>query len=146
MASDVLVKLSMNPPVFGHKENKVLKRYVIIMYDRSSSATDIDSIRLDMFACKQKSYDAIPPALNYHIKRAAYQAGCIWDQATTLQMEIQSPSEWRWKQQDDSWQIVWTSPPPVAESCKQLTNCGSKTACRGRCRCYQPTLYRIVQL
>ena len=28
------------------------------MYDRSSSATNVDSVRLDMFARKQKSYDA----------------------------------------------------------------------------------------
>ena len=94
VASDVFAKLNMNPPVFGHKEKKVLKRVVTIMYDRSSSATYIDRVRLDMFACKQKSYDAIPPALDYHIKRAAYQTGYIWDQATTRQMEILSPSEW----------------------------------------------------
>ena len=64
------------------------------MYDRSSSVTDIDSVRLGMFARKQKSYDAIPPtsaALDYHTKLAAYQAGCIWGQAIT--MEILCPSE-----------------------------------------------------
>ena len=47
------------------------------MYDRSSSATYIYSVKLDMFASKKKSYDAIPPspsnaALDYHFKRAAY--------------------------------------------------------------------------
>ena len=70
----------MYSPVVGDEE-KVLERFVIIMYDRSSAATDIDSVRLDLFAHKQKSYDAIPPtiaAFEYHIKRASYQAGCIW--------------------------------------------------------------------
>ena len=78
-ASEVFAKLSMYPPVFGDEEKKVLERFVIIMYNRSSSATDIDSVRLDMFDHKQ-SYDAIPPtnaALDYIIKQAAYQAGCI---------------------------------------------------------------------
>ena len=113
------------------------------MYDRSSSATDIDSVRLDMFARKQKSYYAIPPtsaALDYHTKRAAYQAGCIWCEAITRQMEILSPSEWEWKQQDNSWQIVWASLPSVGESCKQLTKCKCKTSCRGRCKCYRFSL------
>ena len=99
----------MYPPVFGDEEKKVIERFVIIMYDRSSSATDIDSVRLDKFAHKQKSYDAIPltnAALEYHIKRASYQASCIWSKATTRQMEILSPSEWGWKQQDNSWQIL----------------------------------------
>ena len=133
----------MYQPVFGDEEKMGLERFVIIMYDRSSSATDIDSVRLDMFAHKQKSYYAIPPtnaALEYHIKRASYQAGCIWGQATTRQMEILRPSEWGWKQQDNSWQIVWKSLPPVAESCKQLTKCGCKTACRSRCKCYRFSL------
>ena len=87
----------MYPPVFENEEKKVLERFVIIMYDRSSSATDIDSVRLDinclvasipiqmgsifpfdellsdwtgldMFARKQKSYDAIPqPMLLWNI-------------------------------------------------------------------------------
>ena len=46
------------------------------MYDRSSTATDTDSVRLDLFAHKQRAYDAIPTtsaALEYHTKRAAYQ-------------------------------------------------------------------------
>ena len=59
-ASEVFAKLSMYQPVFGDEEKKVLERFVIIMYDRSSSATDIDSVRLDMFASMQKLQDAIP--------------------------------------------------------------------------------------
>ena len=54
-ASEIFTNLSMYPPVFGTKEQKVLERFVITMYDRSSWATDVDSVRLDMFALKQKS-------------------------------------------------------------------------------------------
>ena len=53
-ASEVFAKLSMYQPVFWDEEKNVLERFVIIMYDRSSSATDIGSVRLDMFAHKQK--------------------------------------------------------------------------------------------
>ena len=122
-ASEVLAKLStsMYPPVIGDEEKKVLERFAIIMYDRSSSATDIDSVRLYMFARKQKSYDTIPPtsaALDYHTKRAAYQAGSTWGQAITCQIEILSPSIWDWKPQDNSLPIVWTSLSPVC--CREL--------------------------
>ena len=98
--AEAFAKLSMYPTVFGDEEKEVLEIIVIIMYDRSSSAIDIDSVRLYIFARKQKSYDAIPPtsaAMDFHTKRTAYQAGCIWGQAITRQMEILSPSEWGWK-------------------------------------------------
>ena len=87
--------ISTYPPVIGGEEKKFLERFAIVMYDRSSSATDIDSVRLDM--ASPSDHDAIPPAsaaLDYHTKRAAYQAGCIWGQAITRQMEILCPSEW----------------------------------------------------
>ena len=75
-ATVVFANLSTYPPVIGDEEKKVLERFGILMYDKSSSATDIDSVRLDLFARKQRAYDAIPTtstALEYHTKRAAYQ-------------------------------------------------------------------------
>ena len=110
------------------------------MYDRSSSLTNINAVRLDMFARKQRSYESIPPtraALTEHTKRATYQAGCIWSQATLCHMENDSPGEWGWKKQGNTWQTFWTSLPPVAESCKELTKCGCKIQCSGRCKHYQ---------
>jgi len=65
------------------------------MYNRSSATDSIDAARLELFARKQGSYDSIPPtqaALIQLIKRAAYQAGCIWGQATICQMEFNSPA------------------------------------------------------
>ena len=46
-------KLSMSTPVVRDEEKNGLQRSVISMYDRSSSATDNDGVRLDMFAHKQ---------------------------------------------------------------------------------------------
>ena len=142
-ASPVSKKLGMHPSVIGDEEQKILEKFVITMYDRSSEATDIDDVRLDMFARKQRSYEMIPPtqaALVQHTKRAAYQAGCIGSQSTLRQMELESPSEWGWQQQGDSWRTLWTALPQIAESCQQLTKCGCQTECRGRCKCYKFTL------
>ena len=65
------------------------------MYDRSSTATCVNDARLELFACKQKSYLSIPPtraAIVQHLKRSAYQAGYIWSQATVCQPETLSPA------------------------------------------------------
>ncbi|KAJ7376705.1 hypothetical protein OS493_033328 [Desmophyllum pertusum] len=62
--------------------------------DRSSATTGVDEARLDLFARKQRPYNSIPPtqaALREHAKRAAYQAGIIWGQATISNPDTSSP-------------------------------------------------------
>ena len=61
VASPVCTMLSMIPPIIVYEEHKVLEKFNITMYDRSSQATDIDAVGLDMFARKQRLYEAIPP-------------------------------------------------------------------------------------
>ena len=95
--SNAFAKLSQYPPVIEVEDQALLEKFVIAMYDRSSTTEAVDEARLDLFARKQRSYDAIPPtqaALIQHTRRATYQAGCIWGQATVCQMEPQSPSDW----------------------------------------------------
>jgi hypothetical protein len=126
-ASDVFTKLSQYPPTVEDSDMKVLDKFVVTMYDRSSPTTSVDDTRLDMFARKQRPYEAIPPtqaALLQHTKRAAYQAGCIWSQSTLSQPETPSPADWGWTQHVDLWKICWTTLSPIAESCRQLTKCG----------------------
>ena len=84
-ASDVFSKLSQYPPAVDDEDLETLENFVVMMYDRSSTAEGVDDARLDMFARKQRPYEAIPPtrdALLQHVKRAAYQAGCKWSQST----------------------------------------------------------------
>ena len=89
-ASDVFAKLSQYPPTVGDDDLKVLEKFVVTMYDRSSTVECVDDAILEMFARKQRPYEAIPltrAALLQHAKRAAYQAGCIWSQTTLRQPE-----------------------------------------------------------
>ena len=54
-----------------------LRQFVVIMYDRSSTTCKVDEARLDLFARKQRAYNAIPPtkaALHVHLKRITYQS------------------------------------------------------------------------
>ena len=141
--TDVFSKLSKYPPVTSEHDQTVLEMFVIMIYDRSSPTASIDDARLNFSARKQRSYESIPPtrgALIEHTKHAVYQAECIWGQAMICNMENESPGDWGWKKNCDMWMIIWTKLPPIAESCQQLTKCGCKTECLGRCKCFQLSL------
>ena len=117
---------------------QILEKFVIVLYDRSSTAATVDEARLDLFAKKQRPYEALPPTkatLLQHTKRAAYQAGCMWGQATQCQPEVESPADWGWQKSGANWQVFWTANAPIAKSCEQLTKCGCKAGCRGGCKC-----------
>ena len=141
--TDVFQKLSIYPPVLNDNDIGIIQMYVVSLYDRSSPVASVEEARFDMFARKQRSFDAIPPtkaSLIQHTKRAAYQAGCIWAKALTCSMEEINPSDWGWTLKDNVWTVCWSELPPIAESCKQLTKCGCKQDCRGRCKCFKLSL------
>ena len=142
--SGTFTKLSHWPTTVDDDDLQMLERFVVIMYDRSSAATSVNDARLHLFARKQRPYDAIPPtsaALKEHIKRAAYQAGAVWGQATVTQPVLPSPAEWGWKLQGQRWLVNWTTLPPIAASCQELAKCSCKNSCtNGRFKCFHLTL------
>ena len=141
-ASDVFSKLSQNPPSVEESDMKILEKFVVLMYDRSSSSDDVDEARLDLFTRKQRPYESIPPtkaALIQHAKRAAYQAG-IWRKCTDTNIDPPDPADWGWARPGDRWEVIWSDLEPIAKSCRQLTKCGCKTECCGRCKCKQLAL------
>ncbi len=131
--TSVFSKLSKYPPTVGDEDIENLEKFVIAMYDKSSTAKSVDDARLE-------PYKSIPPtraALMQHLKCSAYQAGCIWSQATVCQPETLSPAVWGWTKEADIWKTCWTTLPPIATSCQELTKCGCKMECRGNCKCYR---------
>lgn len=132
------MKLSNTPTEIEASDLQVLERFVVLMYDRSSRTSSVDEARLDLFAKKQKPFDLLPPtqsSLKEHAKRAAYQAGHIWGQSVIREPETECPSGWGWSKEDDKWKILWTTLEPISKSCQELTKCGCKTECAGRCKC-----------
>ena len=66
---------SIGPEKVSDDDLQKLENFVVLMYDRSTAASCVNEARLDHFARKQRTYDAIPPttaALREHAKRAAY--------------------------------------------------------------------------
>lgn len=43
-----------------------LEKFVVVMYDRSSADIIVNETRLNLFARKQRLYDAIPPTQSAH--------------------------------------------------------------------------------
>ena len=116
-----------------------LQRYVILLYDRTSSQDCINATRKQLFTQKGRAIDGLPPtkaALIQHVKRAAYQAGHCWGQMMSVQATLPSPSEWGWNRGDGcGWNICWTTLPEATNVCRELLRCGCKKGCRGECKC-----------
>ena len=132
--TETFSNLSKFPTEVTDTDLKTLDRFVVLMYDRSSAAIGVDEARLHM---------SIPPtqaALREHVKRAAYQEGVIWGQATCADPDIGSPADWGWIKSEEMWKVCWTELPPIASSCQELTKCSCKKGCTRRCKCLRSEL------
>ena len=105
-----------------------LKKFVVVMYNRSSADKSVNDARLNLFACKQRLYDAIPPVC----PQATFKACCL--PKRNCLRSSHSLSTW-WSRQGDTWKIHKTDIPSVAASCQELTKCGYRKDCCGRCKC-----------
>lgn len=141
--TNTFIRLSSKPKTITCKDLQILEQYVVLLYDRGSSCTEVNMARLDLFARKQRAYDSIPPtsaALKEHCKRATFQAGYVWRQSLVLKPKIPCPSTWGWQKVNSDWFPYWTNMTAVAKSCQELTRCGCQKQCSGRCKCFKSAL------
>ena len=59
--SGVVTQLSKYPLILDDEALESFEKFVVIMYDRSSFATEVNDAQLELFARKQRSFDSIPP-------------------------------------------------------------------------------------
>ena len=144
-------KLSSYPVNLEDKDFDAIQKFVVMLYDKNSREENVNDCRLDLFARKQRTFDSIPPAkaaLLEHSKSATYQAACVWGQSTRREMEFKHPEDWGWiKDEDDAnqFKVFWSSLPPIAKCCSQLTKCGYKKECKTRCK-YNKLELKCTQL
>lgn len=118
-----------------------IERFVVLMYDKTSSCESVDDARQELFTHKGRAIELIPPisaALFQHAKRAVYQAAYIWDQALLRDPKLPDPSDWGWtKRTSGLWEPLWTTLPEACKSCQELIKygCNVDKGCRGRCKC-----------
>ena len=123
----------------------IIERFVILMYDRTSTCSDINTARKKLFAKKGRPLESIPPthhALVQHVRRAVYQGAVCWGQALSAQPDLPCPSEWGWKKTADG-QIKpsWTTLPEASKICNELIRCGCTKLCTtARCTCKKSAL------
>ncbi|CAH3182060.1 unnamed protein product [Porites lobata] len=113
----VLRSLKSSPANIAEDSMDVIERFVVLLYDRTSSLTKVNESRQELFSKKSRNLDNIPPtraALVQHTKRAVFQGGY--------------------------WLPYWTSLPQVKDTCSELIKCSCKSACRGRCKCSKANL------
>lgn len=121
----------------------VIERFVVLLYDRTSSLRKVNEVRQELFSRKARSLENIPPtkaSLAQHIKRAVFQGGYVWGQTLLKQPTLPSPSRWGWQLENSHWVPYWTTLSQAKDSCYELIRCGCTVGCRGRCKCRKASL------
>ena len=127
----------------GEESLAVLERFVVLLYDRTSSLLKVNEARQELFCKKSREFDCIPPtkaALEQHIRRAVLQGAYTWGQTLLCQPALPSHADWGWQRQARRWSPYWTTLKQAKDTCYELIHCGYKTACRGRCKCMKANL------
>jgi len=133
-----------SPNEFDETKMAPFEKFVILLYDKTSSEVSVDLARKYMFTAKGRPIDAIPPteaALFEHTKRAVHQAGFVWGQMHVRSPDVPSPSSWGWRRSPTlKWEPSWTVLPEAAASCSELLKCGCQKRCVGHCKCVKAAL------
>jgi len=140
--TNALLTLAHAPTELPEESMHTIGRFVILLYDRTSTCTDINKARRKLFA-KKNSVVKIPPTqdtLEQHIKRAAFQGGHIWGQALVAQPSLPSRCSWGWMKRDRQYEPHWTTLPEASKTCYELIACGCKKGCVKRCKCKKAAL------
>ena len=134
----VFQRLASIPAQITDEDFAELERFVVLLYDRTSSHSEVNRIRQVLFSKSTRSLENIPPtqaALQEHIKRAVLQAGHIWSQTTIKIPKLPRPELWGWRPCEHGWTPKWTTLPEASKVCQELIRCGCKKACHGLCKC-----------
>lgn len=123
---------------------KPLERFIVLIYDRTSSDDSVNDARKHLFFQKSRAMDNLPPtqdALIQHTKRAIYQASYCWAQMMVAIPVLPSPADRGWKKKvEGGWEISWTTLPEASQACRELIRCGCKKGCTRQCQCKKAAL------
>ena len=89
-------ELSNLPHEISSTVLSIIERFVVMMYQRTSCISDVNTARIHLFSSDNRQIETIPPTqacLIQHIKRAAYQAGYVWRQSLEALQSFPSPGE-----------------------------------------------------
>ena len=96
--SDALLMLANGPKEIPDDAMSIIERFVILLFDRTSTCTKVDQARKKLFPPKSLAQQ-IPPtraALVENIKIVFYQGGHIWGKTLIPDLVLPSPTDWGW--------------------------------------------------
>ncbi|KAL9960530.1 hypothetical protein ACROYT_G034002 [Oculina patagonica] len=138
------LELASAPSAISEENLSIIERYVILIYDRTSHLNKVNDAQKYLFTKKGRGLEELPPthdALEQHLKRATYQGGFVWGQATIPMPVLPNPTDWGWTvSREGQMQPLWVTLPAAAVSCKELVHCGCKKTCGKRCKCVKADL------
>ena len=139
--NSTMLRISNSTTTIYEDDIKAVERFVILLYDRTSTCTDVNNFRKKLFP-KKTLIEQLPPskaALVEHIKRAAYQAK-IWNNMFLCEYTLPNATDWGYIEETGKLKPKWTTMAETWKSCKELVKCGCKKGCRGRCACKKNNL------
>ncbi len=86
--------LASRPKVIPDNAMNMIERFVILLFDRTSTCTEVNDARWKVFPRKNAAQQ-IPPtraALVEHVKRAVCQGGHIWGKTLLPDPVLPSPT------------------------------------------------------
>ena len=95
--------------VYGECIMNILERFIVLLYDRTCPKMKVSEARKMLFTQKGRSLELIPAtraASLQHVKRAVYQVGYCWGQATTPMAVLPAPlsgAGCQGRQKIDNW-------------------------------------------
>ena len=141
----IFARLSNAPSMISSNDMEAIKRYVVLLYQRTSTLSRENDVRKQLFAFGNRKIENVTPtfcALEQHVKRAVDQAGHIWGQSLIGEPLVPSPKLWRRQKADDGgcYTPCWTFPSEASIGCQKLIKCGCKKSCTARCKCVKAGL------
>ena len=141
--TDALLTIAAKPDQVPDDVMKVIERFVVLAYDRTSNATSVNAARQRLFCKNSRLVENIPPtsdALRQHVLRVCYQASHVWSQALVKQPDLPDPHNWGWEKEANVWHPLWTLLGQAQDQCYELIHCGCTKSCTGNCKCSKANL------
>ncbi len=139
-----------------------LEQFTCVIYNKTTSISQVNDLRQELFSRKPRLIETIPPtqvysliipsivlherimlllcilqaALLEHSNRAPYQAS-VWLTSLHSLQNLPSPEGYGWTMKSNIWTPFWTTLPEIAKASQELLKCGCKAVplCSRRCKC-----------
>ena len=139
--TEAFTDISTSPDSIDPQTMKVLERFVVLLYDRTSPCVSVNELRKELFT-KGRSIEHIPPtsgALLQHANRTLHQGGHVWGKSDSKLMDLADPPP-GWLKINGKYEPLWTLDDIASAACRQLVKCKCKGKdgvylCKGRCSC-----------